>query len=1498
MQTEVRTVTVPAELPQALRRWQWALPAAVFTSRTLDGRQLLQMRTLKLLKDEEHPEKGRGGYRFPTGQRNGFGVIQGQQPLVATTAAVLLLIEGSKQALAGACAIARSERLNGKAVAVRMCGIWGWKDKTRQPDGEVECLDRIPLRGREVVLVPDGDVATNPTVHTGATRLYEALQRRGVARVRVVRVPLSGPAQKTGLDDHLALQLPEERGRELERLLDAATEALPPPPKGAEPKTDKDRLAAVYAKAGELIADKDKVGTVDRLPLLRAYSQKVGIRMTDGELQRAVWKARRAARGAAEPMKPGDVLAGSDAEWAWEGMLLLAALNLLVGLPKSGKTSLMLDLIARWFRGEPEFLGRPLIGPCPPVLLVGVDMTEADWRRLLGQVGLLGEGNRLGGPIVGLFHKGRPLSLDPEGVETIADYAEKHPGLLVIADSYAELTRSLGFAEKDADFAEPAGDLLEAISPLGATLVLLHHAGKGLAGASTAEASRGTTALPALASQTLKIVGVARGENWAQDRRRILSSDGRGGEPVQLVVERVDGVWISHGSAEGVQREQQLKKVEEKLQGRNPLVLKAVRTRWEHHGETTTAKQAAEHLGFTSDNERRAISRNLHALQLKGFLRSRSGAVEGGGAVEEFWPAGVEAPPPGEGVEGPEPGVRVEDPWAETAEGEGERSDSESSITPRCVLPVRSFSKGGVRPPETGVSDRQERPGQEGRSDRLDTFYLSPRTREADWGESSTTPGPAEEDSIGHPPSDRTPPPGCQGELPLDPPEPSGEPTEEAASTPPAQPEEDPAAGPQPGPASAPPKPAPAKQRRKTDGGQRKPRPPKAGDPDYLPFHTSPSIEAPVPIPYAGPLPEGVVYVATAEELPPISPRAEHPIGFDLETWSGRTDLWRHVARLHPFLGGRIRLAQLAIPSGKVWIVDVALIGQPAIDWLSELVRNPERTLIGHNLLFEASHLRAAGIRPLCRWWDTMLASQLIGDLPRQSLEAVAAHYLKRPMDKAAQTSQWGGALTEEQIAYAATDARILHPLQEALQGALARTDQLEAHRLDCGMVSACADGQDAGLRIDTAALASVVIEAKATRSGKVRELHQMLGIRNYRSGDQLHPALQAAVGAELRKRKADDADGNPVYVPSTSAEVLRPFAEHPAVALLLELRDLDQTLKEATWLQGDAAIGGGRTRPSYRILGARTGRTTTSAQLGKTAKSGSVPSDTQRYGEEAKQAGQPHRVRLPQIGCNFQGLTGRTRAALVADPGHVLVDLDWSSIEVRLQASTRLYRDTGQRRIVLEGIDPHCSIASQVCGRPIGKDDPERAAIGKVANFSLAYGCGVRNLQSQLAVAQGRPVSREEAQRVYDAWHRSHPEISRRMDLFGDRNDPVLEVRSVSRRRLRTQTFKPDPQTGLLGTLPLSRPNGINLPIQASGKDLLADAVGELWHRLDAFPEVRVVGLIHDEILLSVPEAQAEEVKALALEVMTSARLQETYLGDIPLEADANVATSWGEAH
>lgn len=630
------------------------------------------------------------------------------------------------------------------------------------------------------------------------------------------------------------------------------------------------------------------------------------------------------------------------------------------------------------------------------------------------------------------------------------------------------------------------------------------------------------------------------------------------------------------------------------------------------------------------------------------------------------------------------------------------------------------------------------------------------------------------------------------------------------------------------------------------------------------------------PEPYRGQAPENIVYIHHPIDLPLLEELPQH-LGFDIETFNRRTDLWRHKASLSPSLGGEIRLAQIS-DGVTTWIIDVGVMGSAAVRWLELLARDPKRTLIGHNLLFEATFLMAAGIRPLCKWWDTMLACQTIGDLPSNSLASAAAHYLKRPLDKTEQTSDWGGALTASQLRYAALDAVIVLDLGRVLHRELEATGQVEVHQLDCQMINPCADGQVRGLAVDVAAAKEAQVAATKERAVMVGQLHRELGIDNYRNPLVLKEALNKHLGEDL---------------PNAKDKTLRRFDSYPLVALLRKVKALDNELKEVGWLLREAELTDGRVRPNYRIIGASTGRTTTSALIRDSRSQ--VPSDTERF-KGGERRGQPKPVKLGQCGFNFQGITGdRKRALGTGDPNTVLLDLDWSSIEVRLQASPVLYGDSGQRKILMDGIDPHAYIASQACGREITKADPERAAIGKPANFSLAYGCGVGGLRKLLANARGGEVSEQEARKVYDAWHRFHPQISQQMRRFD--SGEVTEVQSLVGRRMTYRGVQPG-DDGVLPMFPLGRTNGVNFPIQGSGRDLLADALADLWPALDRFDGVHIVGLIHDEILIEVPREVAEEVKAVALEAMTSDRLREKYLGDIPLTADAAIAETWGDAH
>jgi len=402
--------------------------------------------------------------------------------------------------------------------------------------------------------------------------------------------------------------------------------------------TDRQKISAVRSYAAKLL--EQQTPFPDRLPLLRAHAESLSMPLKDHELQRYIWDARRSAAGGIEPLGPGDVINLSPTPWHWEEVLMADCLNLLTGLPKTGKTSLLLALIGAWRRGEPSFLGHQLVGPCPPVLIVGTDQPESDWGRMLREVGLLGDAGEILPPIVALFHKGKPLHLDCEGIERIASYAAKHPRLLILLDSISACTSSLGLDENSAEIVEPINDLMEAISPHGATLVAIHHSSKGRQGESASLASRGSTALPAAASQVIALARLASPPAGPPERRVLLKTEGRGGMPQQLLIERAEEGWISHGDAEAVAQAKALQEAEEKLTDRQADALEAVRERWAAGELRTDANALGQALGLRGEQARKARS-TLDQLARKGLLQWRM-EITLQGRIRWFWPIGSE----------------------------------------------------------------------------------------------------------------------------------------------------------------------------------------------------------------------------------------------------------------------------------------------------------------------------------------------------------------------------------------------------------------------------------------------------------------------------------------------------------------------------------------------------------------------------------------------------------------------------------------------------------------------------------------------------------------------------------------------------------------------------------------------------------------------------------------------------------------------------------------
>jgi DNA polymerase-1 len=220
----------------------------------------------------------------------------------------------------------------------------------------------------------------------------------------------------------------------------------------------------------------------------------------------------------------------------------------------------------------------------------------------------------------------------------------------------------------------------------------------------------------------------------------------------------------------------------------------------------------------------------------------------------------------------------------------------------------------------------------------------------------------------------------------------------------------------------------------------------------------------------------------------------------------------------------------------------------------------------------------------------------------------------------------------------------------------------------------------------------------------------------------------------------------------------------------------------------------------------------------------------------------------------------GRLRRCFTADAGHVLISCDFSQVEVRVAAA--LAGDPTLRDVILSGTDIHDATARLMYGP--GFTDEQRT-ISKRATFGTIYGGGARALAGQTGVAE------EVARQVIDRWRSTYP----RVIAYGRRLAALPEVITASGRRIPADPGRPYANA--------------NYAVQSTARDLLLAAAYALVTRH------RVGGLwlfVHDEIIVQAPEHEAEHVRALIEEAMTST------FRSLPIVAEAKIlGPSWGHA-
>ena len=409
-------------------------------------------------------------------------------------------------------------------------------------------------------------------------------------------------------------------------------------------------LEELNQEAKYLLAE--KVIFHERIIRIRNIAGAEGVYITDSEAKTIDQTAKRVLNGISAGESQEKIFHVPLENWLCEGLICQGRLNLLVSLQKVGKSSFVAGLLNQWKYDKSEFLGCKFDQKVPPTIIVGTDQYSSDWVNIFEPVGLMARDKQgccqLLDPIKKLWHLENAIHLDEAGIELITNEAEnlsikyEQPPLIVV-DSLNSVCQGLGIDEFKPESKEPIQALIESVSHVGATTLLLHHASKSRSHERASNASRGSNAIPALASQIILLDWLTENRT---DHRVTLTTQGRNGKPLDLVIEQESrSRWISHGSSRDIQRKLQLDKLETKLNEKQSTALGLVRTRWENcpsqkTDSTDLAGAMPEEYGWDKD-EKNAIGKarsTLDQLTKKGFLFCKTKYFDGRGNVNQYQP--------------------------------------------------------------------------------------------------------------------------------------------------------------------------------------------------------------------------------------------------------------------------------------------------------------------------------------------------------------------------------------------------------------------------------------------------------------------------------------------------------------------------------------------------------------------------------------------------------------------------------------------------------------------------------------------------------------------------------------------------------------------------------------------------------------------------------------------------------------------------------------------
>ncbi len=253
----------------------------------------------------------------------------------------------------------------------------------------------------------------------------------------------------------------------------------------------------------------------------------------------------------------------------------------------------------------------------------------------------------------------------------------------------------------------------------------------------------------------------------------------------------------------------------------------------------------------------------------------------------------------------------------------------------------------------------------------------------------------------------------------------------------------------------------------------------------------------------------------------------------------------------------------------------------------------------------------------------------------------------------------------------------------------------------------------------------------------------------------------------------------------------------------------------------------------------------------------------------------------------NLQNIPVRTklgaemRKFFTADNGKVLIDADYSQIELRVMA--HLCGDDNMISAFTSGEDIHTSTAAQVFDMPSIMVTPEMRSAAKAVNFGIIYGIGPFSLSKDLGISVAK------AKKYISDYLAKYPKVKKFMD---DVVDNAMKTGTVTTMFGRKRTI-PELLSSNKNLQATGKRIAMNTPVQGTAADLIKIAMINVYRRLKAENlNAELILQVHDELIIEADVSCAERCAELLKEEMLN-----VYEMKAPLLADVHIGQSWYEA-